>query len=548
MDASTNRRPDFDVLIIGAGFSGIAMLHALREAGLSARVLEAAPQVGGTWYWNTYPGARTDSESWYYCFSFSKRLLEKWRWSERYPSQPEMRRYFDFALDELGLRPFIQCSTTVRSARWDAAARGWSVHTADGATITARYLVSAMGILSEPLYPSVPGLDRFVGECHHTGRWPQAGVDLAGKHVGIFGAGASAVQFLPHAAQQAARVTLFQRTPNFVFPARNRPLTERDHDQVQANYDAIWARARSSAFAMPFEGSPANRLATQTPAPERERIYAELWKTGGFRFFFESFDDLIMDEQANDTAADFMRRQIRAVVKDPRTAEALAPKDYPLFAKRPPSGQGYFEVFNRPNVRLVDLRQDPVVRVEPWGIRTRDEEHRLDVLVLATGFRAFTGGFERTPVHGRDGVGLIEHWKRSGIRTFLGSAVHGFPNFFMIGGPSIPIGNAPTIMEHAVEMVLGCIQAARRHGTDLVEVGIEAEREWTEHVNEVLQSTLVRHSDDVGSWFTGANIEGAPRSPMVYMGGANQYFERCRSAAATGFRAFAFGQENPEKA
>lgn len=538
--------PDHDVLIIGAGFSGIAMLHKAREQGMSARVFEMAAGVGGTWWWNTYPGARTDSESWYYCFSFSKPLLEKWRWTERYPGQPEMQAYFNFALDELGLRPHIQCGTRMESARWVEAARCWSVASVQGdgrrATTTARYLVSAMGILSEPIYPKVPGLDRFEGICHHTGRWPQEGVDLTGKRVGILGAGASAVQFLPHAAEQADHVTLFQRTPNFIFPARNRPLTEDENDAVRADYDAIWRRARTSPFAMPFEHCPTNRMATQTPAAERERIYAELWKIGGFRFFFESFDDLIADETANQTAAEFMRQQIRATVKDPDTAESLCPQ-YPLFAKRPPSEQGYFEAFNRPNVRLVDVRKNAVTSVEPRGVRTQDgEEHPLDVLVLATGFQAFIGGFEKAPVHGRGGVSLMEHWKRHGIRTFLGSAVHGFPNFFMLGGPTIPIGNAPTIIEHAVDMVLACIVRARQGGRDCVaEVSSAAENEWTSHVAEVMNTTLVRHADDVGSWFSGANVEGQARTPLVYMGGATAYFERMRSAAETGFRDFAFG-------
>ncbi|MCC2659014.1 MAG: cyclohexanone monooxygenase [Panacagrimonas sp.] len=533
--------PDFDALIIGAGFSGIAMLHLLREARLSARVFEVAPAVGGTWYWNTYPGARTDSESWYYCFSFSKALLEKWKWSERYPSQPEMRRYFDFALDELGLRPHIQCSTEVESAQWEDAARLWSVRTTDGKTTTARYLVSAMGLLNEPLYPSVPGMDRFEGGCYHTGRWPQEGVELGGKRVGILGAGASAVQFLPHAAEQAAQVTLFQRTPNYVFPARNRAITENQQRELQANYDAMWERIRGNLFAMPFEGSPANRLAAQTPPKERERIYSELWKTGGFRFFFESFDDLLVDEQANRTAADFMRRQIGDVVKDPATAAMLMPRDYPLFAKRPPSGQGYFEAFNQPNVRLVDVKRDPVVAIEPWGLRTRSgAEHRFDVLVLATGFRAFTGSFERTPVRGRDGVSLIDHWKRHGVRTWLGCAVLGFPNFFMLGGPQIPFGNAPTIVEHVAELAVACMLAARRRGADLVEIDPQAEREWNELVDQVMASTLVRHGEEVGSWFTGANVEGQKTSNMVYVGGANDYFRRCRETAAGGFREFAF--------
>lgn len=533
--------PDFDALIIGAGFSGIAMLHAMRQANLSARVFESAPAVGGTWYWNTYPGARTDSESWYYCFSFSKALLEKWNWTERYPSQPEMRRYFDFALDELGLRPHIQLGTDVESADWDESSRRWTVRTSDGKQTTARYLISAMGLLSEPLYPSVPGLERFEGERHHTGRWPQGGVDLTGKRVGILGAGASAVQFLPHAAEQADHVTLFQRTPNYVFPARNRPISEAQQRELRAGYDTMWEKLRANLFAMPFEGSPANRLATQTPAAERERIYAKLWETGGFRFFFESFDDLLVDAQANETAADFMRRQIGEVVKDHATAQMLMPRDYPLFAKRPPSGQGYFEAFNRPNVRLVDVKRDPVAAFEPWGLRTRSgEQHRFDVLVLATGFKAFTGAFERTPVRGRGGVSLIDHWRRNGVRTWLGCAVRGFPNFFMLGGPQIPFGNAPTIVEHVSELAVGCMLAARRRGADLIEVDERAEREWCDLVDQVMQTTLVRHGDEVGSWFTGANVEGQATSIMVYVGGANDYFRRCREAASDGFPAFAF--------
>lgn len=540
MSKSQANEPLLDAVIVGAGFSGIAMLHALRELGLHAKVLEAAPDIGGTWYWNAYPGARTDSESWYYCYSFSKALLDKWRWSERYPSQPEMRAYFRFVVEELGLRPYIECDTRVASAQWNEDTNRWRIDTQGGVRHHARYFISAMGFLSKPLFPSIPGLERFKGPSLHTGLWPQEGADLAGKRVGIIGSGSSAVQLLPLAAEHAEHVTLFQRTPNYVFPARNHPLSDSRHDELAAAYDQMWDLARRNAFAMPFEGAPSGRMAADTADEQRRAIYERLWQVGGFRFFFESFDDLMIDEAANESAAAFIRDKIREAVHDPATAEALAPKDYPLFAKRPPSGQGYFEAFNRPNVRLVDGGSEPIRAVEPWGVRTRDAEYPLDILVLATGFVAFTGAFENVPIHGAGGATLVEKWRREGVKTWLGAAVSGFPNFFMIGGPQIPFGNAPTIIEHCVQTVAQCIQSAHRRRASRVMLRADAEQAWAAHVADAMQSTLIRHSDEVGSWFTGANIEGGPTHSLVYVGGANRFFEHCKAAADHDFEAFDF--------
>lgn len=539
-DRSVARPAEFDAIIVGAGFAGLGMLHAVRALGLTAKVFDDGEDIGGTWYWNCYPGARTDSESWYYCFSFSRELLEEWDWAERYPGQAEMRRYFDFVDRKLDLRKDVQCQTKVLSAIYDEAESRWLITTDRGDRVSARYFISAMGLLSEPYIPPLDGLDSFAGPCHHTARWPQSGIDLQGKRLGIIGAGASAIQLLPVAAETADQVTLFQRTPNYVFPARNRPMNDDERRDIKNNYDTIWRKTRTHGFAMPFD-SPTNRLAVDTPPQERLGIYQEQWEeTGGLRFAFETFDDLLIDDDANETAGQFLRDKIREIVKDPETAELLVPDNYPLFAKRPPADHGYYEAFNRDNVSLVDAKHsEPIEAVTPAGVRTSRGEYEFDVLALATGFIPFLGALEQVDIRGRDALALQDKWDQA-LRTFLGMSCHGFPNMFMIVGPQIPFGNGPTLAEENIKWISACIEKMEREGHTEAEVSAEAEQSWADETNEVVNSTVVRHGSHITSWIAGTNIAGRAQNTLIYMGGADNYFARIHKAIENGFPEMAF--------
>lgn len=531
---------ELDAVVVGAGFAGLGMLHALRGLGLTVRVFDRGESIGGTWYWNCYPGARTDSEAYYYCFSFSRDLLEEWNWSERYPGQPEMERYLNHVADRFDLRRDIQFNTSVTSAHFDEQSDRWLVRTDRGDAVSAKYVVSAMGLISEPYTPSIPGLESFAGERYHTARWPREGVDVAGKRVGIVGAGASAIQALPVLAEWAGQVTLFQRTPNYMFPARNRPMTDAELREIKDNYPDIWRAARDHGFAMPFR-DPAEPSAMAVTPQQRREIYERLWKTGGFRFFFESFGDLITDEEANETAAEFLRSKIREIVQDPQTAEILVPDTYPLFAKRPPSDHGYYEAFNRDNVQLVDIAdREPLQAVTDRGIRTTEGEYELDVLVLATGFDAITGALKQVDIRGRGGLGLMDKWA-DGLRTYFGITAHDFPNLFMITGPQAPFANIPVLIEDNINWIRDCIAYMQEHGYSRAEPSIEAEKAWAAQTNEVIEYTVARYGVQGNSWFMGANVEGKLREPLVYFGGADAYIQQCTQCRENGFEGMVFG-------
>ena len=537
---------ELDALVIGAGFAGLYQLHALRDRlGLSAKVLEAGGDLGGTWYWNRYPGARCDSESHVYRYFFSREMNEEWEWSERYPGPPEILRYLGRVAEKYDLRRDIRFGCRVVSARYDEAANRWKVQTDVGDQYSVTYLVAAVGCLSSANVPDIPGLAGFGGKWYHTGQWPHEGVDLAGKRVGLIGTGSTGIQAAPVIAESAAHLTVFQRTPTYSVPARNAPLTPEFKRWVRENHEQIRADAHSTPNGHAFHIAKRN-VADVTPE-ERQAIYEAAWEKGGLQFR-ATFRDLMIDQAANDTAAEFLRNRILATVRDPKTAQALADIDHPYAAKRPPIDTGYFETFNRDNVSLVDLRSDPIERITARGILTRSAEHALDVIVFATGYDAMTGPLLAIDFRGRDGRSLREDW-RAGPHTYLGLQAPGYPNFFTITGPGSPsvLTNMPVAIEQHVEWISDCIDFMRRNGIDAIEPDPEAVHKWGEHVNETANATLLSKAKH--SWYYGANVPGKPRVFMPYAGGMARYRSICNEIAAKGYEGFllkrAGGQETP---
>jgi len=537
--AAGERKTDFDAVVVGAGFAGIYMLHKLRDdLGLDVRVIESGSDVGGAWYWNKYPGVRTDSESQYYCYSFDRELYGEWPWKERYPCGEEVQQYLSYVADRFDLRRDIDFDRYVRSAVWDEDTGRWTVTTDTGEIYRTPYFISAMGILSAPYRPDIKGLDTFKGQQVMTAMWPAQGVDLAGKRVGIIGTGSTGIQVVPEAAKVASQVYVFQRTPNYVVEAQNRPLSDTDRQWIRENYDLVWGKVHSHPFAMAFD-SP-NRLAVETGEEERKKIFDEGWEKGGFRFLFETFDDLMVDEQANEAAAEYLRDKIRSIVKDPVTAEKLIPRDYPLGGKRLPAGHGYYEAFNRDNVTLVDVKSAPIQEVNETGLRTADgQQHDLDVLVIATGFDAFSGALTRVDVRGVGGQDIKSKWAH-GPRTLFGLTVHGFPNLFAVGGPQTPFANNPPGTERQVEWIAAVIENMRAHGYTRVEPSRDTEDAWVAHTNEISTFTLASRGGPVGSWISGANIPGKEQVIQVYFGGADAYNAKLAECRANNFHGYEF--------
>jgi cation diffusion facilitator CzcD-associated flavoprotein CzcO len=531
--AITSPEIDFDAVIVGAGMSGLYMLHLLRGLGFSARVYETGDDVGGTWYWNRYPGARCDIESLAYSYSFSEELQQEWHWTQRYAGQPEILRYVNHVADRFDLRRDIQFNTFITAAHYDEATNRWLVSTDKDELVSCRFFILAVGCLSTAQVPAIPGLESFRGRWYHTGHWPHEGVDFSGQRVGIIGTGASGIQSIPVIAQQAAHLYVFQRTPNFAFPARNIPLDPEEERRVKASYAQIRQAERESNSGFIVERGEQSAL--EVTPEERERQFAKRWERGGFGMT-SAFSDLMSNEAANQTAADYVRARIREIVHDPAVAELLSPKDHPIGTKRLPLDTDYYETFNRDNVTLIDIRSTPIDAITPAGLRTRDAEYTLDSIVFATGFDAMTGPIFAIDIRGRDGCALKEKWE-AGPRTYLGIASAGFPNLFMITGPGSPsvLSNMIVSIEQHVEWTADCLAYLREHGLNCIEPEIAAEDDWVAHVNEVANETLYPQAN---SWYMGANIPGKPRIFMPYVGGVGAYRKTCDEVAAEGYRGF----------
>jgi cation diffusion facilitator CzcD-associated flavoprotein CzcO len=529
---------EFDAIIIGAGISGMFMLYRLRELGMTARVFETGSDVGGTWYWNRYPGARFDSESWTYGYSFSKELMREWDWKEHFSPQPDTLEYLDHVARKFDLRREMQFNAMVRAAHWDEAANQWVVTLESGQQARSRFLCTAVGILSAHTLPAIPDRESFAGPAYHPARWPKTPVDFTGKRVGIIGTGATAIQAIPEIAKQAKQLTVFQRRPNWAAPLHNSRISKAEMEEIKSRYDEIYAHCATTPMWFIHQADPRKTL--EVPAAEREAFWEKLYAEPGFGIWLGNFRDTFVDERANAALSDFIARKIRQRVKDPAVAEKLIPRDHGFGARRVPLESGYFEAFNRDNVLLVDtLKDEPIERITPHGIKTSKREHEFDILVYATGFDGVTGAFDRIDIRGTDGIRLTDAWAES-PRTYLGMVAEGFPNMLMVLGPHTARGNIPQAIEHSVDFQTGILRFMRGHGHTRVETRPEKVAEWTEMVIKAAEPLL---SSKVDSWQTGVNrnVEGRTVRRVLGFNGHGVYFRRLTDEVAKGgYREFAF--------
>jgi cyclohexanone monooxygenase len=525
---------DVDVLVIGAGFAGLRALHTFRERGMRVAVLEAGADIGGVWYWNRYPGARCDVESYDYSYSFSPELEQEWRWSERYATQPEILAYLEHVAERFGLRRDIHCGERMRRAEFDEDRSAWTVTTSSGAEWRARFLVMATGQLSAAKTPELPGRDDFAGETYHTAAWPREHVDLSGKRVGVIGTGSSGMQLIPLVAGEAQHLTVFQRTPNYSVPADNAAITDEQDAEVKAAYRERRELARATPSGLGFV--PNKTPALSVGSDERRATYEAAWGRVGFGFTLV-YPDLLLDAEANETAAEFIRGKIAEKVTDPATRETLTPRGYPFGTKRPVVDAGYFETFNREDVCLVDIAADPIEKITPAGVATGTAEYPLDVLVFATGFDAMTGPLLRPEILGRGGEPLAEKWS-AGPRSYLGLSAAGFPNLFVIAGPGSPslLSNVVVSIEQHVDWLAGLLEHAEARGATEIEAETGAEQRWTAHVNSRAEDTLYPRAR---SYYMGDEVPGKPRVFMPYVGGVRGYRRICENVAAEGYSGFA---------
>ncbi|WP_206030776.1 MULTISPECIES: NAD(P)/FAD-dependent oxidoreductase [Rhodococcus] len=529
----TNDARQVDVVVVGAGFSGLYLLWKLRGQGLNVRLFEAGDDVGGTWFWNRYPGARCDVESVDYSFSFDDALQQEWTWKERYPAQPEILAYLQHVADRFDLRRDISLNTRIQSARYDETTKAWTVYAAGQACATARFVIMATGCLSVPQTPNIAGLESFTGDVYHTGNWPTEGVDFTGKRVAVLGTGSSGIQLIPEVARQADHLTVLQRTASFSVPAMNGPLDPRFEAEVKANYPERRRRARASSAGVERGDNPQNAL--DVSAEDRAREFDSRWGKGGFALL-GAYQDLMLTDDANDTVADYVRAKIRATVHDPDIAESLIPRGYPLGAKRICVDTDYFETYNRGNVTLVDLRRTPLELITPTGARTTEAEYDFDIICLATGFDAMTGALDRIDIRGSGGQSLKSKWQH-GPTTYLGLGVAGFPNLLLIAGSGSPsvLANMVTAIEQHVEWTSDCLAYMDSHGYETIEPTQKAEDEWVAHVNEMASYTVFPKA---ASWYMGANVPGKPQIFMPYVGGCVEYEKKCNAVADEGYSGF----------
>jgi len=537
-DSPTDVAParEYDVIIIGAGISGLYQLYRLRELGLRVLVLEAGTGVGGTWYWNRYPGARFDSESYSYAYSFSKELLEEWNWNEHFAPQPETLRYLNHVADRFDLRRNIQFRSRVTASHYQEEARIWDVTLEDGALFRSRFLVTAIGVLSAPVMPRLEGVKTFTGQSFHTARWPHDPVSFEGKRVAVIGTGATGVQTIQEVAKTAGHLTVFQRTPNWCTPLHNRTISAEEMAKIKAGYPEMFKRCQET-FAC-FLHTPDPRGTFDVTPEEREAFFEKLYASPGFGIWQGNFKDILTNREANKAISDFVARKIRERVKDPKVAEKLIPKDHGFGTRRVPMETHYYEIYNQPNVQLVDIKETPIERITAKGIKTSDTDFEFDIIIYATGFDAITGAFDRIDIRGVDGLRLRDKWA-GGPRTYLGIMVEAFPNMMMLMGPHTALGNLPRSIEYSVEWVTGVIRHTRDHGLTHVAATAAGVESWTDHVKSLGVGLL---SNEVNSWMTGinTNIEGKnTRIIARYSGSAPAYRARCDQVAADGYRELA---------
>jgi cation diffusion facilitator CzcD-associated flavoprotein CzcO len=524
---------NFDAIIVGAGISGLYQLLRLRRLGLHVRVFEAGTGVGGTWYWNRYPGARFDSESYSYGYSFSQELLDEWDWTEHFSPQPETLKYLNYVADKFDLRRDIQFRSRVQAAHWREPERDWAIMLEDGSRHTARFLITAIGLLSAPTMPAIPGVESFKGQACHTAKWPHEPVSFEGKRVAVIGTGATGVQTIQEVAKTAGHLTVFQRTPNWCAPLHNGKISREEMAEIRKTYPDIFKRCLET-FAC-FLHAPDPRKAMDVTEAEREALWEKLYANKGFGMWQGNFRDILMDRKANALVSDFMARKIRERVKDQTTAEKLIPGNHGFGTRRVPLETKYYEVYNQPNVELVDIKATPIERITPTGLKTSDREFQFDMIIYATGFDAITGAFDRIDIRGEGGLRLKEHWK-AGPQTYLGVLVEHFPNMLMLMGPHTALGNIPRSIEYNVDWVTGLVDYAGKHELTRLEATAEGVRSWTDHVKSLGEGLL---SNEIDSWMTGINrnIEGKDtRIVARYSGSAPAYRERCDAVAADGYK------------
>ncbi|KEF53344.1 uncharacterized protein A1O9_10319 [Exophiala aquamarina CBS 119918] len=534
----------YDAIVIGAGMSGIRMLHDLKKRGIDGKCFEAGSGIGGTWYWNRYPGARADSESWVYILTFLEEIGMDYKWKERFPTQPELERYLNEVVDYLKLRDNFVLNTRIGSAHYDDSKNIWHVTTSKGEKHTCDFLITAAGPLSTPLKPPFRGLDSFKGEYYQTALWPDKKVDFTGKRVGIFGTGATGVQLVPLIAHAAKKLTVFQRTPNYVLPGRNFVFSEGQERELKQDFNGIAKRVR----AQPFGGDMGSTTRTFLNVKDKEALNQAFdygWEQGGFRYIFETVNDMLTNVDCNEAASEFLRKKIRALVHDPVTAETLCPY-YPLMSKRPPLGHFYYEAFNRPNVELVDIKKDPVEEITPTGLRTLAREFELDIIIFAIGFDAVTGTLDSIDIRGNKGKPLKAHLE-SNLATAYGITTAGFPNLFMVLGPQSVWANLPVVIDNTVDWIGKTMSHMRESGHKRIDTKTELTEKWKEEVDKQFWGTLLgQGARATGAWHVGGNVEGKPLRCYWYFGGVPAYIEHCDQEIESGYPGFIFS--NPIEA